>query len=276
MLRELKQMDNFTIGATDGDIGSVKDFYFDDDEWVIRYLVVETGDWLSSRKVLVFTHAIQQPDWERKILPTSVSLDQIRNGPDIDTKKPVSRQHEIRYLEYYGYPYYWDGLDMFPGSMMPDMYLPMAIRSEEERAAMKKMRASQEKKVKAEHRDDDPHLRSCAAVAGYHIHAIDGEIGHVHGYLIDEKTWAIRYIIVNTSNWWLGHKVVIAPEWFQDIDWAQKKVSVDLLRHSVERSPSYSETIQFDRQHEAALYAHYKRVGYWPVEDVIELKTPYF
>lgn len=273
MLRELKQMEKFKIGATDGDIGSVKDFYFDDDAWVIRYVVVETGDWLLSRKVLVFAHAIEHPDWENKILPTTVCLDQIRNSPDIDTKKPVSRQHEIRYLEYYGYPYYWDGLDMFPSSGMPDMYLPRAVRSDGERTAIKKASVAHEKKLRAEHRNDDPHLRSCEAVTGYYIHAIDGEIGHVHGYLIDEGSWAIRYVIVDTSNWWLGHKVVIAPEWFQDIDWAQKKVSVDLLRHSVEHSPSYSETIQFDRQQEAALYAHYKRVGYWPAEDVVEQAT---
>ena len=271
MLHELKKMESFTIGATDGTIGSVKDFYFDDESWVIRYLVVETGDWLKSRKVLITPFALLQPDWERNTLPAIISLAKVKNSPDIDTDKPVSRQHEMQYLGYYGYPYYWDGLGMLPGTMAPDMYLPTEANTAKERAAMKKASVAYHKKEKAAHRDDDPHLRSCEAVTGYHIHAIDGEIGHVHGYLIDDRSWAIRYVIVNTSNWWVGHKVLISPEWFQDIDWAEERVSVDLHRQSVEHAPDYDETMEFSRMHEKALYAHYKRIGYWPVEEAEEV-----
>ena len=266
MLHELKKLEGFTIGARDGNIGKVKDFYFDDETWVIRYLIVETGDWLLSRKVLIAPVAIHDPDWEGKILPVSIMLDQVRKSPDIDTEKPVSRQHEMQYLGYYGYPYYWDGSGMFSDFVTPSLVVPKNTSTTEDRVFRKRKSASHEQTNQAHHRDDDPHLRSCETVASYHIHASDGEIGHVHGYLIDEKSWAIRYIIVDTTNWWLGHQVLIAPEWFHDIDWEAEKVSVDLTRASVQTAPVDDENVKFGRLHEEALYAHYERVGYWPAE----------
>jgi|SRR5450830_423961 len=107
MLRNTKDLDNFAIRATDGEIGNIKDMYFDDDAWVLRYFVVETGSWLSSRKVLISTVSVQQPDWHGKTLPVSITKSQVSSSPDID--KPVSRQNEEQYLGYYGYPYYWGG-----------------------------------------------------------------------------------------------------------------------------------------------------------------------
>ncbi len=269
MLHELKKLEGFTIGATDGNIGKVKDFYFDDETWVIRYLIVETGDWLLSRKVLIAPIAIHDPDWEGKILPVSITLDQVKKSPDIDTEKPVSRQHEMQYLGYYGYPYYWDGIGMFSDFVTPSLVVPKNTSTTEDRVFRKRKSVSHEQKNQAYHRDDDPHLRSCETAASYHIHASDGEIGHVHGYLVDENSWAIRYIIVDTTNWWLGHQVLIAPEWFHDIDWEAEKVSVDLTRASVQTAPVYDENVKFGRLHEEALYAHYERVGYWPAEPTI-------
>jgi len=109
MLSSMEDLEHYAIRATDGAIGQVKDFYFDDEAWVIRYLVVDTGTWLSSRKVLISPIAIGEPNWAEKILPVSITKEQVKNSPDIDTDKPVSRQHERRYLGYYGYPYYWGG-----------------------------------------------------------------------------------------------------------------------------------------------------------------------
>ena len=112
MLRTINDLEDYAIRATDGDIGHVKDVYFDDETWVVRYLVVDTGTWLSSRKVLLSPIAIGQPNWTDKVLPASITKDQVENSPDINTKKPVSRQQEIRLLEYYGYPYYWGNCGM--------------------------------------------------------------------------------------------------------------------------------------------------------------------
>ena len=123
MLRNTKDIENCVIGATDGIIGHVKDLYFDDEAWVIRYLVVDTGPWLSSRKVLISPIAISSPNWTEEILPVSITKEQVKNSPDIDTDKPVSRQHENAYMGYYGYPYYWDGAGLWGGGAYPGMLM---------------------------------------------------------------------------------------------------------------------------------------------------------
>ena len=265
MLRSMKDMENYSISATDGIIGQVKDFYFDDIAWVIRYVVVETGTWLSSREVLVSPIAIGQPNSTDKLLPASITKEQVKNSPDIDTMKPVSRQHEISYLDYYGYPNYWGGPglwgeDMYPYMMMPG-YIGIGV-TENERIEAKN---SRERDEEARHRNDDPHLRSCHAVKKYFVHAVDGDIGHVSGYLIDDETWAIRYLVVDTSNWWLGHQVLIAPQWIQDVSWFDGRVSVNLTRQAVKDAPPYDPVEHVDRNQETKIYDHYGYTRYWAV-----------
>jgi hypothetical protein len=264
MLRSMKDLEDYAIRATDGTIGHVKDLYFDDQAWVVRYLIVDTGTWLSSRKVLISPIAIGHPNWTEKILPVSITKEQVKNSPDIDTEKPVSRQHEIRYFGYYGYPNYWGGAGLWGGGIYPNMMMPgnagfvstaHPVQSEAEKAYARN--------EAARHQDDDPHLRSCKAVVSYHIQATDGDIGHVQGLLVDEETWAIRYIIVDTSNWWLGHQVLIAPQWIQDVSWSDATVSVNLTRQAVKDAPPYDSAAQLDRKQETDIYKHYGRAGYW-------------
>ena len=203
MLRSMKDLENYAIRATDGDIGHVKDFYFDDEAWVIRYFVVDTGAWLSSRMVLISPMAIGHADWANRVLPVSITKEQVKNSPRIDTEKPVSRQHELSYLGYYGYPYYWGGIGLWADGAYPGLMLtgyggfPAALYAADPKAQEANARAADE----ARHRDDDPHLRSCEAVMAYRIEASDGDIGHVQGLLVDEQTWAIRYMI----GLWLDH-----------------------------------------------------------------------
>ncbi len=263
MLRSMKDLENFTIGATDGEIGHLKDFYFDDDAWVVRYLVVDAGSWLSSRKVLISPISLHKPNWQERTLPISITKEQVKNSPDIDTDKPVSRQNEEQYMGYYGYPYYWGGAGAWGAGMYPYAMVPGYVgygldRVEREREEEAYLRAEQER-----HRHDNPHLRSCKEVAGYHINAIDGEIGHVDGYLIDEETWAIRYVVVNTSNWWLGNQVLIAPEWITGVHWSSRTVSVDLSRESIKEAPPYDPDMAWNRGLDLSLYGHYGRVGRW-------------
>ena len=268
MLRGMNDLEDYTIGATDGDIGQVEDFYFDDHAWVIRYFVVDTGSWLASRKVLISPIAIHDPNWALRRLPVSITQEQVRNSPDIDTDKPVSRQHELQYYGYYGYPYYWGGAGIWGGGMYPYLMYPGYADFGSGRIEREKPNAEYVKAEQARHRDDDPNLRSCKAVIGYHIHATDGDIGHVEGLLIDEETWAIRYIVVNTSNWWVGHKVLIAPQWIKDMSWSDQSVSVDLARVSIKGAPPYDSTAELNRELESGLYAHYGRLGYWAAKPI--------
>ena len=272
MLRSMKDLEDYAIRATDGVVGLVKDCYFDDQAWAIRYLVVDTGTWLSSRKVLISPIAIGQPNWAERVLPVAITKEQVKNSPDIDTEKPVSRQHEIRYFGYYGYPYYWGGGGLWASGAYPNMTLPAYAGFDSTPAPSQLeadkgfVEAASVQAEQARHRNDDPHLRSCKAVIDNHIQASDGDIGHVQGMLVDEETWAIRYLIVDTSNWWLGHQVLIAPQWIEAVSWADATVTLKLTQQAVRDAPPYDPALPLDRIQEAGIHAHYGRPGYWAGE----------
>ncbi len=239
MLRSAKELRGYAVAASDGDIGDVDDLYFDDQAWVMRYLAVDTGTWLPGRRVLISPISLGQPEWLVKRLPVALTKDRVRNSPDIDTQKPVSRQHEADYFGYYGYPYYWGGtgmwgMGMYPGDLMSASTVPVdtTARSAD---AMALQEAA------------DSHLRSCKAVTGYHIEATDGEIGHVADFILDDETWAIRYLVVDTSNWWIGHQVPIPPQWITAVSWLDGKVSVNVTRQAIQDAPLYEGVTQLDR-----------------------------
>src|SRR5208283_3789493 len=108
MLRSLKDLENYKVSATDGDIGHVVNFLLDDERWVARYLVVETGGSLGGRAVLISPISFRQADWSTRRFHLALTMEKIRNSPSVDVDKPVSRQHERDYYGYYGYPRYWD------------------------------------------------------------------------------------------------------------------------------------------------------------------------
>ncbi len=248
MLRSMNEMKGYTIAATDGEIGSVLTFYFDDEHWTVRYLVVDTGGWLGGRRVLISPIAIGRAEWLRHELAVNLTKDQIEGSPAIDLDKPVSRQHEVEYYNYYSWPYYWDGMYGWAGWTYPGA---LATAAPTDRTAV------------AEQERGDLHLRSSDEVIGYHIQATDEEIGHVEDFLVDDETWQIRYMVVDTSNWWFGKKVLIAPTWIAGVSWAEQKVSVDLLKEAVKDSPQWDPSVPVTQAYEQRLYDHYGRPTYW-------------
>jgi len=260
MLRHSKDLLDLAIVATDGAVGDVKDLFFDDEAWAIRYLVVDAGSWYSSRKVLISPISAGKPDWAQGVLPVSLTREHVKNSPDIDADMPVTRQHETDYLDYYSYPYYWGGMGLWGRGASPDTLLPGYGSATAARAEVDSAQA----RTAARQLDNDPHLRSCKAVVGYHIEARDGEIGHVRGLLVDEESWAIRYLVVTTSNWWLGHDVLVAPQWIKRVSWAEQVVAVDLTRDALKQAPCYDPALPLAREMEIAVYKHYGRAGYWP------------
>ena len=268
MLRSVTELEKYTIGATDGTIGSIKDCYFDDEAWVVRYLVVKTGAWLVGREVLISPWSVRDWDTAGRVLRVSSSQDQVKKSPSIDTQKPVSRQHETEYSAYYGYPYYWGGAELwgrggYPGAMLTGVGPGSGASDIEYLRAQERNADGAFSRNEQRHANDDQHLRSCEAVKGYHIHATDGDIGHVDGFLVDEQTWAIQYLIVNTSNWWLGHQVLLAPKWFEDVSWVYSKVTTSLTREEVKSAPAYDSLRALNRDDEENIYRHYQRQGYW-------------
>jgi uncharacterized protein YrrD len=265
MLRSVKHLNGSRINASDDQIGRVDDIYFDDEAWTIRYLVVDTGKWLVGRKVLVSPYSIKTPITEGHILDVALTREQVANSPDIDTHKPVSRQHERAYMSYYGYPSYWGlggvwGATDYPLFPYVDDLKDEARRAETDEAP----RASTGTGQTPEASDEDSHLRSTADITGYDIQAKDDSIGHVQDFIFDDESWTIRYLVIDTLNWWPGgKKVLVATRWIDRIDWEQRKVFTALTRDGVKGSPQYDEGALLDRQYEEQLHEAHERGGYW-------------
>jgi len=223
MLNEAKTLKNYELQSLDGKIGKVNEFYFDDHYWTIRYMIADTGNWLTGRQILISPHSLIAVNKEEEYISINLTKKQIEDSPSLDNDMPVSQQFEESFFGYYELPKYWDG-------------------------------------------QDDPHLRSTYDVSAYEIQATDGTIGHVEDFIIDDETWAIRYLIVDTRNWWPGKKVLVSPQWIESVSWNETKVFVNLLRETIKQSPEYTEASLLTRDYETGLHRHYNRQGYWDDE----------
>ncbi len=251
MLMNIADLKGLVIRATDGELGTVDQLYFDDESWAIRYVTVDAGGWLGGRQVLISPMSIAHTDWPARRLDVALTKRQVENSPGINTHEPVSRQHEAAYLGYYGYPYYWGGPNLWGESFYPGGLAFPAMASVD----------AMEERIQRE--SPDSHLRSTDAVTGYSIEATDGEIGHLDGFVVDDQAWAIRYIEVATRNWWPGKKVLVSPAWIKEVRWLESKVSVGLSREAIQNGPEYDEATPITREYENRLYFHYGRPPYW-------------
>ena len=260
MLHTLNNLKNLAIHASDGDIRLTKDFYFDDKHWVIRYLVVETGSWLLSKKILLSPISIKELNQKPQTLTVTISRKQVKNCPDMDSEKPVSRQYELEYMRYYGYSHYCDNTDIWGGYSSPNMMSPgyYSVAPKPDNLGAPDNFADVDAALS---QDNDHHLRSSNAVTGYKLDVIDGDLGHLHGMLIDTDTWEIRYLIINTSNWWLGHLVLIAPKWIKEVSWPTSKIYVDMTQQQVKDAPTFDPSVPFSLEHEQSMQTHYGRNG---------------
>jgi sporulation protein YlmC with PRC-barrel domain len=247
MQRLVTKLKGYSIGAKDGDIGSVDDFLFDDKLWTIRYLVADTAKWLPGKRVVISPIALGHVESNEQRLTVSLTKQQVENSPDVDSRN-FSREHETSYYDYYGWPYYWVGGDVwgtgtFPGELATENGLAMAARDQQAEA-------------------DNTHLRSAREVMGYYIEATDGDIGHVEDFVLDDETWEIRYMVIDTKNWWPGKKVLVSPEWIDRVSWSDSRVYVDLSREAIKSGPEFDPD-RLNRDYEERLYKHYDRPGYW-------------
>ena len=246
MLRSVKSLRGFKILGTDEKFGHAHEFYFDDKDWVMRYLVVDTGGWLTGRRVLICPVAFGQPDWEMHMFPILLSKQQIEQSPTISDDKPVSKQKEIDLVNYYNWPVYWPvGHTGIPANEM---------------AVTRSLETQREER---EQEDYDPNLRSTREVISYFIHATDGDIGHVEDFIVDDETWTIRYLVVDTKNILPGKNVLISPMWVESINWADAKVYVFLTKESIKNSPEFDPSQPINREYEEILYDYYGRPKYW-------------
>lgn len=226
----LKSLLNYSLTTIDGTIGEVDEFYVDGQSYQVRYLIVKTGSWLSERKVLISPDALTKDTGDGSIFPVNLTKEQVKNSPDIDTDKPVSRQHEFELHGHYQWQNYWGSSFYGGGSMGMGMMSPVVDQ-----------KVSTETDKNDQHTDDDIHLRSTKTLTGYHIHATDGEIGHVNDFIIDDQTWQLTFIVVDTANWFGGKKVLIPITDIKRVEWASDLVYLAIDKAAVEQSRPFDE-----------------------------------
>ena len=218
MLHNVSDLRGDKIAARDGEIGKLDQVYFDDDDWHVRYLVVDTGGWLSGRKVLVSPASIDRSKSSDHALAVGLTREQVEHSPGIDADKPVGRQYEEAHARYYGYPLYW--VTPEAGVMPPPDPGGKLARQLKE----------------AERKAAESHLRSSGEVIGYSIHAADGRIGHVEDLRIDDRNWAVADLVVDTRDWLPGKKVLVPASAVDTIDWNTREVRLRMSREDVDRS----------------------------------------
>jgi hypothetical protein len=257
MLKSAKQIEGYAIGASDGSIGALHDLLIDDQSWRVRWLVVDVGYILPGRKVLLPPSILGHVNHIERQLAVRLTIDQVKHSPDIDTDAPVSRQMENSVYDYYGWSPYWSsgfymGPYAYPGAMMGAPYglgMMRDHRDQDEAAGGGGKPAG------------DPHLRSVREISGYHVHARDGDIGHVIDALVEDGDWSVRYLVADTQNWWPGKTVLLSPAWVRGVDWTTREVDVEVDRETIKDGPAYDPAATLDRAFEQSLHERYGRSG---------------
>lgn len=248
MLRSLRSMLNYQINAKNEVVGEVEDFFFDDHQWVVRYIVDRLGAFTDQKHLLVSPRSVKSFDWVTKSITTDLTKAQIEKSPDVNAHKPISFQQQDDLAKYFNWPLYaqW-GMDSDFGRTNRLENNQKALHSVAQKAS----------------ESADDFLRSAQEVQGYHIHALDGEIGRVDDFIIEDDSWSIRYMAIATHHWTPGRKVLISPHWIHAIRWNDAEVVVNLDRKAVKNSPEFNPHELINRQYEETLYDYYGRPFYW-------------
>lgn len=251
MFLNVKAAIGYKVLASDGEVGKLVDILFSDKTSKVRYLVVDTGSWLSSRKVLLAPDAVGSPSVSDRIFETDLTKEQVENSPPAESDKPVSRRYEESLHHHYGWTPYW--LDPMGAAPTADHWGVIAQVAE-----------NQNKEATADAAEiESTDLRSGNEVLGYGVEARDGDIGQVSDLLVPEENWIIRYAVVDTGNWLPGKKVLIATDWLQSVDWHGKKITTQLSQKQIETSTPYDPSITFDKAYQEELYRHVNMTAPW-------------
>ena len=225
MLLSAEMIRGYKLEASDGEVGKVADLYFDDDTWTVRYIVVQTGNWLGDHRVLITPRRVDRVEQDRKVIEANLTRVEVKASPPAESDKPVSECMEIIFS--------------------PRPFSSPAYESE---------RCSE---------NADVHLRSTKEVEGYTLTATDGDIGHVAGFIVDDIDWVIRYLVVDTRDLWPGKNVLVSPEWVEEVDWNTSRLRFDVRGAAIKDAPEYSPGSPVTREYEVELCHFYNLEGYW-------------
>jgi hypothetical protein len=255
MMQVISALKGFAIDATDGGFGTVVDFLFDEVSWKVRWLVVDCGTWRDGHKVLIHPSAVSSIDFEDECFEVNLTKAQIEASPDEFEDLPVSRQAEMRLFEHYGWDPAWSGSNVLSasGAMASPWMTPPYFGF-----------GSTENPIDEATVAEDSHLRSFEEIVGYRIHARDGEIGHIENFMLDGSSWSLRFLIVDTSNWWFGARVLIVPSSVTNIDWSDRRIHVDASLDDIKTSPVWDPLVAFTEIEAKRLLHHYNSSGITP------------
>lgn len=252
MLRSLKELLGYKLSAKDGHIGEVNDFLFSDEDWVIRYMVVDTGPWILGRKVLISLEALGQPVWASRTFPVNLTREQVKSSPDVDLAKPVSREYEERIHQYYSWPAYWRMSVSVPG--YPVHIPPPAFA----------------RRVEAEkEQEEETHLHSVKELSDYRVSAVEGEVGQVTDFIVQDESWQLHYMVVDLTKWLEEDKqILVAPTWINvnGIDVSRDEITIILTQDAVRFSPPFDPNLAVNREYEEVLYDYYGEPKYWQAD----------
>jgi hypothetical protein len=267
MLRRATDLFGYNVLAQDGEIGQVHDFYFDVEEWTVRYLVVDIGFWIFGRKVLIAPDVLQAPDWERRLMPVDLTKRQVEESPELDFNTGVTRGYQESLHGHYGWPTYWGAPRATPttGDLHTGTSLPMSGDAGGYASTQAGARGSDlPREVEIAMRESEhTHIYSINDFTGFSLEATDGSVGSVDDAFIDDADWTLRYLSIDTGTWLPGRKVLMALDWVTQVDLDKSKVYVDVTREQVEQSPEYDPHGSLGRDYEGALYNYYGYRTYW-------------
>ncbi|WP_201245909.1 PRC-barrel domain-containing protein [Halochromatium salexigens] len=261
MLRSLAEPEGYRLEALDGDIGHCHDFLFDDELWTLRYMVADTGGWLSGRKVLISPAQLEAPDWERQRMPVTLTKTQIEQSPPLDVDAPVSRRYEQLYNEFHSLPSYWLG-----SGLWGDFPIPTSLTTMQE-ARIEPATATSGATIEDADLEegDDVHLRSVREVTGYRVVApstVDSgidKVGRVVDLIVNDSSWALRAFIIDTSRLPFSKKVLLPVDAIAEIDWVSRQVVADVSAERIEEAPPFDPSEAVNERLETVLYDVYGR-----------------
>lgn len=256
MLANTQELKGFEVVNEDEEVGKIEDYYFDKDYWVTRYIVVDTGNWLIERDVLISPESIENIDYGEGKIYLNISTDKIENSPPVLKDEPLLRTQEKDLADYFNWPYYWSAAEtgkpgvsgLSPNNLIREITIQENMDQQNPNINKEEVEAG---------------LRSINEMINYNIHAVDGEIGHIEKFILDDDNWLVRYLVVDKRDFLPGKKVVLAPEWITNIDWVREEVKYNLKKEEIKNAPEYDPEIPVSEVYEKKLYEHYDKEKYW-------------
>lgn len=243
MLRSLNKIMNFKLQGLDKEVGSCKDFIFDDKFWVIRYLEVDTSKWLPfGGKVLICPISLSEPNWEKHQFLANLTRVDIKGCPPLDEHQPISHLYEAELFKYYGYGIYWMDVGEW-----------VCTDSPAESADASLYRSETKNKF------ENLHLHATNEIKGYDVHASGQNIGNIDDFILDDDNWTISYIVIDMRSWLpVGRKVLISHKCIEAVNWAEHSISVNVSAHEIKANPLFDLKRLIDLQSDSNLDKYYE------------------